>query len=183
MRCSYCDTTQAIPTDSGSWMDIDAIVEDVQQRGRPLVLVTGGEPLAQRNCSELLTRLLGLGIQVQLETSGAYSVADLPDGVHRIVDVKTPASGEVERNRIENLKQLNASDEIKFVICSRSDYEWSREFIRSHMLGSDAVVLLSAAWGELSSQDLCAWMLEDQLPARLQVQLHKVIWGAEASGV
>jgi len=183
LRCNYCDTTQAIPTDSGSWMDIDAIIEDVRQRARPLVLVTGGEPLAQRNCGELLSRLLGLGIEVQLETSGAYSVAAVPDGVHRIVDVKTPASGEVARNQLDNMQRLGAGDEIKFVICSRSDYEWSRDFIRNHRLGEGAVVLLSAAWNEISSSDLCAWMLEDALPARLQLQLHKVIWGAEASGV
>lgn len=183
LRCSYCDTTQAIPTDSGNWMDIDTIIEDVRLRGRPLVLVTGGEPLAQRNCGELLSRLLEIGIEVQLETSGAYSVAAVPDGVHRIVDVKTPGSGEVERNQLENMKMLGAGDEIKFVICSRSDYEWSRDFIRQHQLGDGAVVLLSAAWSEISNRDLCAWMLEDALPARLQLQLHKVIWGAEASGV
>lgn len=183
LRCNYCDTTQAIPTDSGSWMDIDTIIEDVRLRSRPLVLVTGGEPLAQRNCGELLSRLLELGIEVQLETSGAYSVAAVPAGVHRIVDVKTPDSGEADRNQLENMKILGAGDEIKFVICSRGDYEWSRDFIHQHQLGEGAVVLLSAAWNEISSRDLCAWMLEDALPARLQLQLHKVIWGAEASGV
>ncbi|ATX79805.1 7-carboxy-7-deazaguanine synthase [Mariprofundus aestuarium] len=184
LRCLYCDTTQAIPTDSGAWMDIDQIIDDVQQRGRPLVLVTGGEPLAQRNCIKLLERLLALGVEVQLETSGAYSVAGVPDGVRRIVDIKTPGSGEVERNQLDNLKLLRAGDEIKFVICNRSDYEWSRDFIRSHELGGDDVPpLLSTSWGEVSASDLCAWILEDHLPARMQLQLHKVIWGAEATGV
>ncbi|ATX81891.1 7-carboxy-7-deazaguanine synthase [Mariprofundus ferrinatatus] len=184
LRCLYCDTEQAIPTDSGSWMQIDAIVADVQKRGRPLVLVTGGEPLAQRNCIVLLQRLVELGVEVQLETSGAYSVASVPEGVRRIIDIKTPDSGEVERNQLDNLDLLRSGDELKFVICSRSDYEWSRDFIRAHKLGLGEVPpLLSSAWGSVSAEELCAWMLEDHLPARMQLQLHKVIWGAEAKGV
>ena len=184
LRCSYCDTTQAIPTDSGAWHAIDQIIDDVKQRNRPLVLVTGGEPLAQRNCNVLLQRLLALGIKVQLETSGAYSIAGVPEGVHRIIDVKTPDSGEVERNQLQNMSQLRAEDELKFVICSRADYEWSRDFIVAHQLESAGIpILFSTAWAELSAQQLCAWILEDHLPVRLHMQLHKVIWGAEASGV
>ena len=148
------------------------------------MLVTGGEPLAQRNCNLLLQRLLDLGIEVQLETSGAYSIADVPEGVHRIVDVKTPDSGEVERNQLKNIQLLRAGDEVKFVICSRNDYEWSRHFIYSHGLEKSAVPLLfSSAWEEVAAHEMCAWILEDNLPVRLQLQLHKVIWGAEVSGV
>ncbi len=184
LRCRYCDTRQAIPTDSGSWLSVDQIVEDVRERGRPLVLVTGGEPLAQRNCTELLQKLVDLGVEVQLETSGAYSVAGVPDGVRRIVDVKTPGSGESKKNRLDNLNLLRDGDELKFVICGRSDYEWSRDFIYSYSdsLG-DLPLLFAASWGEVVVKDLVAWVLEDRLPARIQLQMHKVIWGAEVSGV
>lgn len=183
LRCSYCDTEQAIPTDSGEWVTIEAIIDDVRKRARPLVLVTGGEPLAQRNCNELLQALLDLGVEVQLETSGAYSVASIPKSVHRIVDVKTPDSGEEQRNQLTNLELLDEGDELKFVICSRSDYEWSRDFVRSNSINSDVLILFSAAWKAVSPADLCAWLLEDRLPVRMQLQLHKVIWGAEVSGV
>ncbi|EAU55529.1 radical SAM protein [Mariprofundus ferrooxydans] len=184
LRCTYCDTPQAIPFDSGEWMQIDDIVTDVQKRNRPLVLVTGGEPLAQRHCSELLSELLALGCEVQLETSGAYPLASLPVGVRRIVDLKTPGSGEAERNRLDNLSCLCAGDEIKMVLTSRADYQWAAAMIEQHRLGQgDVPVLLSAAWGSLKAEELCQWMLDDRLPARLQLQLHKVIWGAEATGV
>jgi len=184
LRCTYCDTPQAIPTDSGSWMPIADILSQVRQRNRPLVLVTGGEPLAQRQCPELLSGLLALGCEVQLETSGAYLLGGVPAGVRKIVDLKTPGSGEVERNRLENIPQLCAGDEIKIVLTDRADYEWARDMICQHQLGrNDVPVLLSAAWGELMAVQLCQWMLDDRLPARLQMQLHKVIWGAEATGV
>ncbi|MDX8406427.1 MAG: radical SAM protein [Mariprofundus sp.] len=184
LRCSYCDTPQAIPTDSGEWMQIADLLADVRHRGRPLVLVTGGEPLAQRHCGELLRGLLDLGCHVQLETSGAYALAGLPEGVRKIVDLKTPGSGEVDRNRWENLACLRAGDEIKIVLTGRADYEWARDMIGQHRLGGgDVPVLLSVAWGELTAAKLCQWMLDDHLPARLQVQIHKVIWGAEATGV
>jgi len=184
LRCTYCDTTQAIPTDSGEWMQMDDIISDVKQRNRPLVLVTGGEPLAQKLCVELLNQLLRIGCTVQLETSGAYAIAQVPEAVHRIVDIKTPASGEVQRNRLENLQLLTANDELKFVICDRNDYEWSRAFIRQHDLEScKATLLLSPGFGVLAASDLTAWMLEDRLSARMQLQLHKLIWGAEVTGV
>jgi len=165
-------------------MSITDTLSEVKQHQRPLVLVTGGEPLAQRQCPELLSGLLALGCEVQLETSGAYLLNDVPVGVRKIVDLKTPGSGEVERNRLENLPQLCSGDEIKIVLTGRADYEWARDMIHQHQLGQgDVPVLLSSAWGELTAAQLCEWMLDDCLPARLQLQLHKVIWGAEATGV
>jgi len=184
LRCSYCDTLQAIPTDSGHAMAIDDIVRQVAAANRPLVLVTGGEPLAQRHTPVLLKALLSLGCIVQLETAGAYAVADIPAGVRRIVDIKTPGSGEAERNHLANLSCLRAGDELKFVLTSRSDYEWARAFVQQHQLEKTAVtVLFSPAWGSVAASDLCAWVLEDGVPVRVQVQMHKIIWGAEAEGV
>lgn len=184
LYCGYCDTPKAIPIDSGQVMSIASIIERVKQAGRPLVLVTGGEPMAQRHLNELLTTLMSLGCMVQLETAGAYLIEHLPIGVQRIVDIKTPGSGEVERNRLENLSQLRAGDELKFVLTGRSDYEWSRNFIRQHQLGQgDVPVLFSPCWGLVSADQLCSWVLDDHLPVRVQMQMHKVIWGAEAEGV
>jgi len=184
LRCSYCDTPRAIPTDSGHSMTIDAMIRQVAESDRPLVLLTGGEPLAQRNTIELLARLLQLDCLVQLETAGAYSIKTVPVGVRRILDIKTPGSGEVERNCTENLAYLAAGDEIKFVLTGRSDYLWARDFIREHQLeGGDIPLLFSPAWGEVAVSDLCAWILQDHLPVRMQMQMHKVIWGAEAEGV
>jgi len=184
LRCSYCDTPKAIPTDSGQWVHIDEIIQQVKQNNRPLVLVTGGEPLAQRHCNELLRRLSELDIFVQLETSGAYSIQSVPTGIRRIIDIKTPGSGEVERNQLQNIPYLVAGDEIKFVLTGRSDYEWARSFIIEHQLGlNDVPVLLSPAWGNLAAAELCEWLLEDNLPARMQMQMHKMIWGSEAEGV
>jgi len=165
-------------------MYIPDVLDEVRRRLRPLVLVTGGEPLAQRHCGALLTGLLALGCDVQLETSGAYPLDHLPFGVRKIMDLKTPGSGEAGRNRLENLACLGTGDEIKIVLTDRADYEWARDMICQHQLGrGDVPVLLSAAWGALKIEDLCAWMLDDRLPTRLQLQLHKVIWGAEATGV
>ncbi|MDX8401545.1 MAG: radical SAM protein [Mariprofundaceae bacterium] len=184
LRCNYCDTPQALDFDSGDWHPIDAIVQDVRRRDRPLVLVSGGEPLAQRHCVALLERLAASGRLVQLETSGAYDIEPVPEGVRRILDIKTPGSGESARNRMNNLQALRPGDEIKFVLTSRSDYEWARSFIRAHALGDKpAVLLLSPAWGMLEPAALSAWLLEDRLPARLQLQWHKIIWGGDAVGV
>lgn len=184
LRCSYCDTLQAQPADSGSRMAVDEIIRHVDGRRRPLVLVTGGEPLMQRNCIPLLEGLLLLDCEVQLETSGAYSIADVPEGIRRILDVKTPDSGESGRNHVDNFELLGRGDEIKFVICSRNDYEWSREFVEQYALERAGVPLLfSPAWGSVAPQDLSRWILEDRLPVRLHLQMHKIIWGAEAMGV
>jgi len=165
-------------------MDIDEIIRSVAASNRPLVLVTGGEPLAQRYTIELLAALSELDCMVQLETAGAYSIEHVPAGIRRIVDIKTPGSGEVERNCLQNLQLLAAGDEIKFVLTGRLDYEWARDFIQRHRLGlNDAPVLFSPAWGDVAASDVCAWVLEDHLPVRVQVQMHKTIWGAEAEGV
>jgi len=184
LRCHYCDTPQAIPTDSGQWMAIENIVRKVAASNRPLVLVTGGEPLAQRYTIELLALLLELGCMVQLETAGAYSLENIPVGIRRIVDVKTPGSGEVERNCMQNIDLLTAGDEVKFVLTGRHDYEWARDFLYHHLKGlNDVSVLFSPAWGDIAASDLCAWVLQDHLPVRVQVQMHKIIWGPEAVGV
>jgi len=184
LNCTYCDTPQAIPSDSGEWFEMETVLEKVRQFANPLVLVTGGEPLAQRACIELLEKLGELDCIVQLETSGALSIARVPPAIHRIVDIKTPDSGESKRNNLSNLPLLKTGDEVKFVICSRSDYEWCRDFVREHQLQNQNIPLLfSAAWGQLDAQKLCQWVLDDRLPVRVQIQLHKVIWGAEASGV
>ncbi len=165
-------------------MNIPDIIATVREYGNPLILVTGGEPLAQRNCIPLLEYLAGLGAVIQLETSGALSIEKVHPAVHRIMDIKTPDSGECQRNRLANLPLLKAGDELKFVICSRADYEWSRDFISEHALESSGVPLLfSAAWQQVDNRNLSRWILEDRLPVRMQVQLHKIIWGAEAIGV
>ncbi|MBW1881640.1 MAG: 7-carboxy-7-deazaguanine synthase, partial [Deltaproteobacteria bacterium] len=147
------------------------------------VEVTGGEPLVQRNALVLLQKLLDLGHEVLLETSGSLSIADVPRGVHIIMDLKPPDSGEVAANLWENIGLLKATDEVKFVVASRGDYEWSREVTRQHRLADRCTVLFSPAWGLVDPADMAAWILEDLLPVRLNLQLHKVVWGAQATGV
>lgn len=148
------------------------------------MLVTGGEPLAQRNVIGLLKALLTESATVQLETAGAHDLARVPDGVSIIMDIKTPGSGEEKRNRWENLSHLKAGDEIKFVINDRDDYEWTRQIIIDKSLADlKAALLLSPAWNYLPPAKLVSWILKDQLPARLQIQQHKYIWGAEVTGV
>jgi len=184
LRCSYCDTPQAIPFDAGEEMTITEVVEAVRALATPLVLVTGGEPLAQRNCIPLLEQLQQVVTTVQLETSGAYDISRVPDGVCRIVDIKTPSSGESQRNRWSNLKMLTEQDEVKVVIMDRADYEWAASMINTHQLQRlEAPLLFSPAWGTMDPALLCSWILEDRLPVRMQLQLHKYIWGAEATGV
>jgi len=183
LKCGYCDTVQAIPFDSGQGMSIDVIVEKVQSMGNPLVLVTGGEPLAQKGCIRLLEQLCAVIPVVQLETSGALDISAVPIAVRKVMDIKTPGSGEVHRNRWENLQYLHAHDEIKFVLTGRDDYVWSKKVIDERLQDTSATILLSPSWGQQSAVDLSAWILEDKLPVRMQIQMHKVIWGAEATGV
>ncbi len=184
LECSYCDTPQAIPRDSGRAMRLDEILERVRSLDNPLILVTGGEPLAQRGCIPLLEALLALPAIVQLETSGALPIEAVPAGVHRIMDIKTPGSGEADRNRLANLSDLRPDDELKFVLSGRADYEWARDFIAEHGLEDIGCPLLfSPAWSQLDPKDLAEWIIADRLPVRLQIQLHKVIWGSDASGV
>lgn len=183
LACVYCDTPQAIPLDSGQQQTFTTIETALMPINTPLVLVTGGEPLAQKNCVALLTHLLSLYEHVQLETSGAYDISHVPADVSVILDIKTPGSGEVARNRWQNMQHLRANTEIKFVLTNREDYEWAKVQLEAHHLANQCTVLMSCVWGSLNPQDLAAWILQDALPVRMQIQLHKVIWGAEAIGV
>lgn len=175
LRCQYCDTEYAFH--SGEWFDLDAILAKVRRLEAQYVCVTGGEPLAQPNCLKLLERLCDAGYEVSLETSGALDVAAVDPRVSRVIDVKTPASNEAARNRIENFAYLSRRDQLKFVICSREDYDWSKEFIRAHGLTERCRILFSPSYHQLSPTSLADWILEDRLPVRFQLQLHKILWG------
>ena len=183
LRCVYCDTTQALSFDSGKQQEIDDLVAQLRPEQTPLVLVTGGEPLAQKGCIPLLQSLVKAFQYVQLETSGAFDIAKVPDGVSVILDIKTPGSGEEKKNRWENIPLLKASSEIKFVLTDRSDYEWAKQVIAQYKLAEKCVVLMSCTWGSLAPKDLAEWIVADALPVRIQLQLHKYIWGSEVTGV
>ncbi|RMG90703.1 MAG: radical SAM protein [Zetaproteobacteria bacterium] len=184
LRCSYCDTPEAIPVQSGQMMELDDIMQRVRTSQRPLVLVTGGEPLAQRGIFELLKALSGQPAIVQLETSGAYDVHPVGPPVRRILDIKTPGSGECSRNRWSNLQDLRKGDELKFVLTDRADYEWMMDCLKRHAIDTSAIpVLLSPCWGLLDPKDVAQWILDDHLNVRLQLQMHKYVWGAEARKV
>ncbi|MFC4160806.1 7-carboxy-7-deazaguanine synthase QueE [Chitinimonas lacunae] len=175
LRCGYCDSAYAFH--GGRMMSLDAIIEQVQSFGAPYVCVTGGEPLAQRGVLALLTRLCDLGLSVSLETSGALPIGEVDPRVSRIVDIKTPGSGEVERNLWENLPLLTPHDELKFVLVHRSDYEWARDLLREYPLEALCPVVFSPVWESCRPAELAQWVLEDRLPVRVQVQLHKILWG------
>jgi 7-carboxy-7-deazaguanine synthase len=175
LRCSYCDTEYAFH--AGDWRDFDVILDEVRGYGARHVCVTGGEPLAQPNCIGLLKRLCDAGYEVSLETSGAMDVAAVDSRVSRVIDVKTPDSKESARNRIENFALLTDRDQLKFVIGSRADYEWSKAFIAEHGLSPRARILFSPSYKQLSPTTLAEWILEDHLPVRFQLQLHKILWG------
>lgn len=175
LRCQYCDTQYAFY--GGEWCSIDDVLERVRSFQTRHVCVTGGEPLAQKHCLELLRRLCDAGHRVSLETSGAMDVADVDSRVVRVVDVKTPASGEVERNRLDNLQLLRADEQIKFVVCDRADFEWARDMVLTRRLSERCTVLFSPSYGQLEARELAQWILDERLPVRLQVQLHKYLWG------
>ena len=178
LRCVYCDTAYAFH--GGERHTIDAVVEQVRDLDAPYVTVTGGEPLAQRECLELLTRLCDEGYQVSLETSGAISIEGVDPRVAVILDLKTPDSGEVSRNLYDNIELIKPIDEIKFVICSRGDYEWARMRVDEYALAKRARgVLFSPSHGSLAATELAEWIIADRLPVRLQVQLHKLLWNDE----
>jgi 7-carboxy-7-deazaguanine synthase len=177
LRCQYCDTTYSFS--GGEWWSLDAILTRVEELTAAHVCVTGGEPLAQRSCLPLLSRLCDAGYQVSLETSGALPVGEVDPRVARVVDVKTPASGEAGRNLLGQLDTLNGRDQIKFVICDRGDYEWSRALVQERALDTRSMVLFSPSHEQLPARQLADWILEDRLPVRLQVQLHKILWGNE----
>lgn len=175
LRCQYCDTAYAFS--GGEWLDINAILETVASYKAKFVTVTGGEPLAQKNCNALLKRLCDAGYEVSLETSGAISVADVDSRVSRVVDIKTPDSGEVDKNLYQNIESLNDKDLVKFVICSEQDYEWALAKMSEYQLSDKLEVLFSPSHEELQASLLADWILRDQLPVRLQIQLHKYLWG------
>jgi len=175
LRCQYCDTEYAFH--AGDWLDLDAIVEKVRGYAARYVCVTGGEPLAQPNCLKLLERLCDHGFLVSLETSGALDIAAVDSRVSRVVDVKTPGSNEVARNRIENFELLTPRDQLKFVICSREDYDWSKAFVQEHGLSDRCRLLFSPSYNQVSPTALAEWILADRLPVRFQLQLHKILWG------
>jgi 7-carboxy-7-deazaguanine synthase len=174
LRCQYCDTAYAFT--GGEWWTVPAIVAEVRRYSTPYVCVTGGEPLAQPRCAALLTALCNAGFKVSLETSGAIDISAVDGRVTRIVDIKTPGSKESDRNRLENLELLSDHDALKLVVCDRADYEWSRDFVRAHS-GLPCPVFFSPSYEQLPAQSLADWILADQLPVRLQLQVHKVLWG------
>jgi 7-carboxy-7-deazaguanine synthase len=182
LRCSWCDTPYAFH--EGQKMTVDAVVDRVKAYGCPLVEVTGGEPLLQRDVYPLMARLLADGRAVMVETGGHLSVDEVPRGVVRVIDVKCPGSGEAEKNHWPNLEKLQPIDEVKFVIRDRADYEFACEITARYRLPERcAAVLFSPVHGVLDSKDLASWILTDGLPVRLQLQVHKYIWGADVRGV
>ena len=182
LRCDWCDTPYAFH--EGRKLDVDDVVADIEQYRCDLVEITGGEPLLQQEVYPLMDRLLAAGATVLLETGGHVSVARVPAAVVKIMDVKCPGSGESDRNAWENLSRLTERDQVKFVIADRVDYEFARDVVRRHALETRCgAVLFSAVHGGLPPARLAEWMLADRLPVRLQIQLHKHLWGAETRGV
>ncbi|MCU7853021.1 MAG: 7-carboxy-7-deazaguanine synthase QueE [Candidatus Thiodiazotropha sp. (ex Monitilora ramsayi)] len=177
LRCVYCDTAYAFS--GGETQSLESILEQVAAYSAGHVCVTGGEPLAQKGVSELLSLLCDAGYQVSLETSGAMEISSVDTRVSRVMDVKTPGSGEVERNLLSNLDQLTAHDQVKFVITDAHDYEWSRALIRERRIDERCEVLFSPVHGALEASELADWVIRDRLPVRFQLQLHKYLWGDE----
>ena len=175
LRCQYCDTAYAFH--GGEWATLEQVVQQVRAFDTRHVCVTGGEPLAQKACTALLTRLCDEGLRVSLETSGAMALADVDPRVVMVVDVKTPGSGEESRNRYAELQRLTPKDLVKFVICGREDYEWSRAKLDELQLPARCTVLFSPSHEQLPPGILADWLLEDHLPVRFQLQLHKYLWG------
>ncbi len=182
LRCRWCDTPYAFH--EGRKQSVDDVIAQVEAYGCPTVEITGGEPLLQPDVIPLMSRLLERGYRVMLETGGHRSVAGVPAGVIRIIDIKCPGSGESARNDWSNLSLLTPLDQVKFVLADRADYEFAREVIaREHLADRCGAVLLSPVHGELALKPLAEWMLADRLPVRLQVQLHKYIWDPQTRGV
>ncbi len=179
LRCVWCDTEYAFS--GGQMREIAALVNEVVATGVPTVCVTGGEPLAQKGCRSLLSRLCDAGLSVSLETSGALDIADIDPRVSRIMDLKAPGSGECARNLLENIEQLTRHDEVKFVLADEADYAWACKMLADHGLAQRCTVLMSPVHGDLSPAQLAEWMVRDRLPARFQLQLHKLLW-ADARG-
>jgi 7-carboxy-7-deazaguanine synthase len=187
LRCTWCDTEYAFH--GGTRMTLDEILADVRRHPTAVVEITGGEPLVHPGAFDLADKLLAEGYTVLVETSGAFDIAPLDVRAHKIMDLKCPGSGESERNLWTNLEHLTGRDEVKFVVTDRADYEWARRVIRERGLdervhdGSLRAILISPVWGAIQLDELAGWILEDGLPARFQIQLHKLIWGADTTGV
>ena len=175
LRCGYCDTSYAFK--GGEWMEPDEILAQVATFGTPYVTVTGGEPLAQKACIGLLQALCDADYMVSLETSGALDISKVDPRVSRVVDLKTPGSGEVERNLYTNIDHLQKHDQLKFVICNRLDYEWALDKINEHKLNERCEILFTPGYGQQDATELADWVLHDKLPVRMQIQLHKYLWG------
>ncbi|MGB5562664.1 MAG: 7-carboxy-7-deazaguanine synthase QueE [Sedimenticolaceae bacterium] len=177
LRCGYCDTAYAFK--GGDWWEMDNILETVAQYEARHVTVTGGEPLAQTECVNLLTALCDAGYQVSLETSGAIDISTVDPRVVRVMDLKTPGSGEMDKNLYANIEHLRAADQVKFVITDEADYQWSRDQLQRWDLAARCEVLFSPVAGDLPPAQLADWILRDRLDVRFQLQLHKVLWGNE----
>ncbi len=177
LRCTYCDTAYAFY--GGEWSDIEDIVAKVAAFGVPNVCVTGGEPLAQKRCILLLDALLSGGFSVSLETSGAIDISPVDIRVSRVVDIKTPDSGESGQNLWSNIAQLTPHDQLKFVICSRADYEWAKAELATRRLNERCEILFSPSYTQVMPRELADWIIADRLPVRFQMQLHKQLWGEE----
>lgn len=181
LRCTYCDTEYAFA--GGQRLAVETVVKRVVSHGIPLVEITGGEPLLQKECAILAERLIEANLQVLVETSGERPIDVLPAGVKRIMDIKCPSSGECEKMNWENIAHLNGHDEVKFVIGDRADYDWACDVIRKHGLSRRCAVLISAVFGKIDPKDIAHWMIDDKLDARFQLQMHKYIWDPETRGV
>ena len=177
LRCQYCDTAYAFH--GGQWWEFDAILAEVARHGARHVCVTGGEPLAQKRCIALLEKLCDAGYDVSLETSGAIDIGPVDPRVSRVLDIKTPGSAEAHRNLWSNLPLLTARDQVKFVICSREDYDWSKAVVAEHRLTEVCDVLFSPSFTQIKPRDLADWIVADRLPVRFQLQLHKILWNDE----
>lgn len=176
MRCVYCDTAYAFK--GGKNMSLDEIMMEVDRHGAKYVTVTGGEPLAQKKeCLSLLSRLCDAGYSVSLETGGAIDTIGVDERVSVILDIKTPGSGELENNVWSNIARLKQSDEVKLVLCGRDDYEWARALLNEYALTEKCQVIFSPVFSQVTPTDLADWILQDKLPVRMQVQLHKILWG------
>ena len=175
LRCQYCDTAYAFT--GGEWKSLPAVLDEVARYKTKHVTVTGGEPLAQKRCLDLLSKLCDAGYEVSLETSGALSVADVDKRVVKVMDIKTPGSGEVDRNIYENINYLSADDQVKFVICDHNDYEWAKGIIEKYKLLEKCEILMSPSYTQVKGDQLAEWILNDKLAVRFQLQLHKLLWG------
>jgi 7-carboxy-7-deazaguanine synthase len=175
LRCGYCDTEYAFQ--GGENMTLDQILERVASYGTRYVTVTGGEPLAQKQCITLLKRLCDAGYSVSLETGGSLDTSHIDSRVSIILDIKTPGSGEMQKNLWANLQHLKPSDEVKFVLCGREDYEWAKQVLVERAIAEKCTVLFSPVYSQLNPTELAEWVLQDHLPVRMQVQLHKILWG------